>query len=75
VLDLHEFLAVVDRRDGATGQISLLLYQAVMAAAITFVDDVHLRETGYLTRRAASQALFRSVKVESFQSYGLVYEC
>lgn len=65
VLDLHDFLAVVDRRDGATGQISLLLYQAVMSAATAFVDDIHLHEAGYLTRRAASQALFRKAKVDS----------
>ena len=63
LMDLHEFLSIVNRRDGLNGQISLLLFQAVMFAATAFVDMKTLREAGYLTRKAARQAFFQKTRV------------
>ncbi|PHH83615.1 hypothetical protein CDD83_2955 [Cordyceps sp. RAO-2017] len=63
LMDLHDFLAVVSRGDGLNGQTSLFLYQAVMFSATAFVDMKHLREAGYLTRKAARKAFFQKTRL------------
>lgn len=63
LMDLHEFLSIVNRRDGLNGQTSLFLYQAVMFSATAFVDMKHLREAGYSTRKAARKAFFQKTRV------------
>jgi hypothetical protein len=63
LMELLEFLAMVDARDGLCGQVSLLQYQAVMFAATAFVDMDALREAGYATRKAARKAFFQKTRV------------
>lgn len=69
LMDIHEFLNIVTRRDGLNGQTSLFLYQAVMFSASAFVDMKHLREAGYSTRKAARKSFFQRTRVcNSFRS-------
>ena len=63
LLDMHEFLSMVDARDGSRGQVSLFLYQAVMFAATAFVDSKALRDAGYPNRKAARKAFFHRTRV------------
>ncbi|KAF2842406.1 hypothetical protein M501DRAFT_928147 [Patellaria atrata CBS 101060] len=63
LLDLHDFLAVVDRTDGSAGRISLILFQAVMFAGSAFVDMQHLRNAGYLSRKEARKDFFQKVRL------------
>jgi hypothetical protein len=63
LMDLHDFLSIVSRRDGLNGQTSLFLYQAVMFSATAFIDVELLREAGYSTRKAARKAFFQKTRV------------
>jgi hypothetical protein len=63
LLDLHDFLSMVDRRDGSKGQVSLILFQAVMFAGSAFVDMEHLRTAGYHTRKEARKDFFQKTRV------------
>ncbi|OBR11795.1 Fungal specific transcription factor domain-containing protein [Colletotrichum higginsianum IMI 349063] len=63
LLELYDFLAVINAQDGLCGQISLFLYQAVMFAATAFVDMKVLREAGYPTRKAARKAFFQKTRL------------
>lgn len=63
LMEIHEFLNIVTRRDGLNGQTSLFLYQAVMFSASAFVDMKHLREAGYSTRKAARKSFFQRTRV------------
>jgi len=65
LLDLHEFLSALERNDGSTKPISLLLFQAVMFAGTAFVDMKHLRHAGYTTRKEARKAFFLKARVWS----------
>ena len=59
-IDLPDFLESVEREDG---QISLLLFQAIMFAGSAFVDMGHLRAAGFRTRREARNTLFNKTRV------------
>jgi hypothetical protein len=63
LLDLNDFLSAVQRSDGMTGHISLLLFQAVMFAGAAFVDFEHLRAAGFQARKAARKAFFQKTRV------------
>jgi hypothetical protein len=63
LLDLHDFLAVIDRPDGSLGRVSLILFQAVMFAGSAFVDMHHLRTAGYVTRKEARKDFFTKTRV------------
>jgi hypothetical protein len=63
LLDLHDFLTMVDRRDGSKGKVSLILFQAVMFAGSAFVDMEHLRTAGYATRKDARKDFFQRTRV------------
>jgi hypothetical protein len=65
LLDLHDFLSMVDRRDGSKGKVSLILFQAVMFAGSAFVDMEHLRTAGYATRKDARKDFFQKTRVSS----------
>ncbi|KAK6371638.1 hypothetical protein LTS17_008890 [Exophiala oligosperma] len=62
LLDLQEFLAIV-QRDQPTDTASLLLFQAVMFAATAYIDMRYLVAQGYVTRKAARKAFFQRVKL------------
>lgn len=63
LLDMQEFLAIVNAADGSRGQVSLFLFQTVMFAATAFVDMKHLREAGFISRKAARKAFFQRARV------------
>jgi hypothetical protein len=63
LIELHEFLQIIDDGAGKYGRISLLLFQAVMFAGTAFVDMSYLRTAGYPNRKAARKAFFQKAKV------------
>ncbi|KAJ6781784.1 hypothetical protein PWT90_10817 [Aphanocladium album] len=63
LMDLHPFLSIVNSRNGFNGQMSLLLYHAVLFAATAFVDMKRLREAGYTSRKAARKAFFQKTRL------------
>ncbi|CAO2650742.1 Nn.00g020340.m01.CDS01 [Neocucurbitaria sp. VM-36] len=63
LLDLHDFLTVIDRPDGSKGKVSLILFQAVMFAGSAFVDMQHLRTAGYATRKEARKDFFQKTRI------------
>jgi hypothetical protein len=63
LLELHEFLKVVNDRTGSAGKVSLFLYHAVMFSATAFVDESLLKEAGYESRRDARRAFFSRTRV------------
>ncbi|KAL2067639.1 hypothetical protein VTL71DRAFT_15735 [Oculimacula yallundae] len=62
VLELHRVVELINDRSGQAGQISLLLYQAIMFAGSSFVDMHHL-SPNYTSRRAAKRAFFQKARV------------
>jgi hypothetical protein len=69
LLELHDFLNIVNARDGLYGQTSLFLYQAIMFVATAFVDNKHLRDSGYPTRKAARKVFFSKARVSKPVSF------
>jgi hypothetical protein len=63
LLDLHDFLTVIDKPDGSNGKVSLILFQAVMFAGSAFVDMQYLRTAGYATRKEARKDFFQKTRV------------
>lgn len=63
LIELHDFLRIVDQDDGETGKISLVLFQAVMFAGTAFVDMALLTAAGYTTRKAARKAFYQKARV------------
>jgi len=63
LMELHDFLRVVNDRSGASGKISLFLYHAVMFSATAFVDETLLRDAGYDSRRDARRAFFSRTRL------------
>ena len=62
VLNLQEFLRCIAEND-PNGQVSILLFQAVMFVATAFVDLKHLRDAGYATRKIARNAFYTRLRV------------
>lgn len=62
VLNLQEFLRCVAENDH-NGNVSLLLFQAVMFVATAFVDIKHLQDAGYATRKSARSVFFTRLRV------------
>ncbi|KAE8145841.1 fungal-specific transcription factor domain-containing protein [Aspergillus avenaceus] len=62
VLDLHEFLRCIAEND-PNGNISLLLFQAVMFVSTAFVDLKHLQDAGYPTRKIARSAFYTRLRL------------
>ncbi|KAH8809377.1 fungal-specific transcription factor domain-containing protein [Xylogone sp. PMI_703] len=63
ILDLKDLGNIICQGDGKNGEISLLLFQAVMFAGSAFVDMKYFSNAGYITRRAARKALFQKVRL------------
>ncbi|KAF2832963.1 hypothetical protein CC86DRAFT_310511 [Ophiobolus disseminans] len=63
LLDLHDFLTVIDKEDGSNGKVSLILFQAVMFAGSAFIDMHHLRTAGYATRKEARKDFFQKTRI------------
>lgn len=65
ILEVNEFLTVVDCQDGAFGKVSLLVLQAVMFAGSTFVDLAHLRRAGFQSRQQARKSFYQRARVRA----------
>lgn len=63
LLELFDFLNVINAGDGQAGQISLLLYHAVLFAGSAFVNKKALAEHGYPNRKAARKIFFQRARV------------
>lgn len=63
LLELGEFLGVINSKDGLCGQVSLFLYQAVLFSATAFVEPKYLKEAGYTSRKAARKSFFQKTRV------------
>lgn len=70
VLNLQEFLRCIAQND-PNGNISLLLFQAVMFVATAFVDLRHLQAAGYATRKSARSAFYTRLRVSHGPICGL----
>lgn len=62
VLNLQEFLRCVAEND-PSGNISVLLFQAVMFVGTAFIELKHLQAAGYATRKSARNAFFTRLRV------------
>lgn len=62
VLSLQEFLLCIAEND-PNGNISVLLFQAVMFVATAFVDLKHLQAAGYASRKSARSAFYTRLRV------------
>ncbi|KAL4809779.1 fungal-specific transcription factor domain-containing protein [Aspergillus unguis] len=60
--ELEDFLGPIMRNDGRDA-VSLILFQAVMFASITFVDAKLLHRCGYETRKEARSVFFQRVRL------------
>ncbi|KIM96082.1 hypothetical protein OIDMADRAFT_170745 [Oidiodendron maius Zn] len=63
LVEIHELLDIVEEGTGASGRISLLLFQAIMFAGTAFVDMEYLRAAGYTNRKVARKAFFQKARV------------
>ncbi|OBT63629.1 hypothetical protein VE03_07326 [Pseudogymnoascus sp. 23342-1-I1] len=75
LLDVHEFLRIVDEGTGENGRVSLLLFQAVMFAGVAFADRSYLTAAGYPTRRSARKAFYlktRALYDFDYESDGVI---
>ncbi|KAE8381502.1 fungal-specific transcription factor domain-containing protein [Aspergillus bertholletiae] len=59
VIDWQSVCKIVNNKEGGQGQISLLLFQAIMFSATAFVNLDDLQKAGYSNREDASEALFQ----------------
>ncbi|CDM36115.1 Transcription factor, fungi [Penicillium roqueforti FM164] len=62
VLNLQEFLRCVAEND-PEGNVSILLFQAVMFVGTAFVDLKHLQDAGYSTRKSARNAFYTRLRL------------
>jgi hypothetical protein len=58
-----KLLQIIEDETGESGQISLLLFQAIMFAGTAVVDMQLLRSAGYSNRKNARKAFFQKVRV------------
>lgn len=65
LIEVHDVLNIIDKGSGENGQISLLLFQAIMFAGTAFVDISLLRQAGFTTRKAARKAFFQKARVRN----------
>ena len=63
VLDFDWVTEIVERGDGSTGQISLLLHHAIMYAASSYVTTEQWKAAGYMSKKDARADLLEKAKV------------
>jgi len=63
LVEFQEVLQIINDGTGASGRMSLLLFQAIMFAGTAFVDIEYLRSAGYSSRKAARKAFFQKARV------------
>lgn len=62
-VSLPKLVETIQRGDGMTGKISLMLLQAIMFTGVGFVQEEHLEAAGFTSREHAQRILFNRVKV------------
>jgi hypothetical protein len=62
LLDMHDFVATIDCKDGSK-QVGLLLFQSVMFAGVASVNMRHLENAGYTSRRDARRDFFNKTRL------------
>lgn len=70
LVEFREVVQIIEDGTGASGKMSLLLFQAIMFAGTAFVDMEYLRSAGYLTRKAARKAFFQKARV-NFEQFSV----
>lgn len=63
LIDLFEFLTIMNDPTGESGRISLILFQAIMFTGTAFVDMAHLKAAGYKSRKEARKAFYMRARV------------
>lgn len=63
LIELHDFLRIIEQNNGENGKISLVLFQAVMFAGTAFVDMSYLKAAGFAARKAARKAFYQKARV------------
>ncbi|KAF2401407.1 hypothetical protein EJ06DRAFT_391149 [Trichodelitschia bisporula] len=63
LIDLCDFIMIIESNNGTLGRISLILYQAVMFAGSAFVEAEHLHNAGYATRKEARKDFFQKTRL------------
>jgi hypothetical protein len=63
LIDLYDFLLIIETGNGSAGRISLILYHAVMFAGSAFVDMHHLYNAGYHSRKQARKDFFNKTRL------------
>lgn len=71
LIDLYDFLMIIESGNGAQGRISLILYQAVMFAGSAFIDMQHLYNAGYSSRKQARKDFFTKTRVSEIKQLHL----
>ena len=65
MMDVYSFLDAINDNGKDGNTVSLLLFQAVMFAGITFVDEEMMLRAGFVDRRKTRALFFERVKVSS----------
>jgi hypothetical protein len=68
LVDLYDFITIIEAGNGANGRISLILYHAVMFAGSAFIDMSHLYNAGYASRKHARKDFFKKTRVSPILS-------
>ena len=68
LIDLHDFLKIVNAIDGGAGKVSLFTFSAIMFVGTAYVDFSHLQKAGYNTRKEARKDFFQKTRVNQNQN-------
>lgn len=63
ILELEDFLRIVEGGDTNSGKLSLLLFHAVIFAGSVHVDEAYFTEAGYPSRKEARSTYFAKCRV------------
>lgn len=64
-IEIYGLTETIEKGPGASGPISLLLFQAIMFAGTAFVDMECLRHAGYTNRQFARKTFFQRARVSA----------
>lgn len=67
VQDLGQLITAINLNDNSDSQMGLLLYQAIMAASVGFVNPQVLRDFRYSSRREAQETFYFKATVREPQ--------
>jgi hypothetical protein len=63
LIEVTELMEIIKEGSGASGRISLLLFQAIMFTGTAFVDMEFPRQAGFTNRRLVRKAFFQKARV------------